>query len=346
MTSDVQKWKIKQQEYGLVIKKDYWTIDEAAMYLASYYLRDNKYKSKESADNAYIKIHKEMCDIITVSIKNENLPIKKIYYIDYDEYGDEYQATDYVNSHVKPLTLIRWAVEYDTQIPDEFIKLLPIYNKIYKTDCDNDATEGYEDIISNETILKQKELQSHQLERQVAITEEVSPLPKGDINYQYAIELGFFLNNTSGDEDGFSVKELSKHMAKVFGKKAVTDEHIGELLNALSALNKRKEASEKMRRLANERHYDLNQRKQRIRDFASSELKRNKGEYRCTCVHSQLARYVEKAANRIPPELSLESSDGKIFSLDDIKAFVKDVIDPTRIKDDGSVPDKCEIHGL
>lgn len=163
-----KKWRMKQQEYELVVKKDYWTIDEAAMYLASYHLRNNKYVSKEAADKAYYKSHLTMCEILTLSIKEETLPVKRSFTLEYDEYNEECEVVNYLESRVKPITLVRWAIEFDFQIPKEFSRLMGKHRLSTIATHESNSSD-YEDVISNETIQKLKELPPHQIKQQVAI---------------------------------------------------------------------------------------------------------------------------------------------------------------------------------
>jgi hypothetical protein len=160
-----------------------------------------------------------------------------------------------------------------------------------------------------------------------------------------AIEIGAYCNKHITGEHTPTVDEVYKHLASVLGKSIIDKSQVNALLGNVVELMIKKNKRQEMIALAELKHKPLNDAKDRIRVFIRKELERESGQHTCSCMHSQLARYVLKQATKGIPEACLEYGDKKLTD-EMIKELVKDIIDPLRVQETGAELKKCVIHGL
>jgi len=151
--------------------------------------------------------------------------------------------------------------------------------------------------------------------------------------------MSYYLN-----ENGYDIPE---ELSKLATKKSGGDykECIGTKTATDSPVTVK---DEKMKGLANISHKSSQEVKSVIRELVKTEmLKEN-----CTCLNSQMFRYVRKQADRGDSGLTLKYKRGSVIQMisdsvlrKEVNAIVR-VVDPTRMQDKNMVLEKCEVHGL
>ncbi|TGU71623.1 hypothetical protein E4633_15045 [Geomonas terrae] len=117
-----EKLAYTQPNYDLIVKKAYWTINEALVYLAFYYLRHKSYKTEQEAEAERVTVGDNIYHIIQTGIKAKELLLAEtVYDCENDKQCDEINIH---KSKINPIYFVVWALKNNIDIPIEFINIL------------------------------------------------------------------------------------------------------------------------------------------------------------------------------------------------------------------------------
>jgi len=119
--------------YGMIVKKEFWSISYAVKTITIYHLRNNKYTRAEDGKNDFYAYYNSVMDILKSSITNNTFPVA-IRICDEDIIIVE-------KSKVCPIYFIVWARIKGLELPEEYIETILGNNGIVAVNFKDKSTD-------------------------------------------------------------------------------------------------------------------------------------------------------------------------------------------------------------